>query len=30
MNLGDYEKEHFSTYQACAETVRFILEAALR
>jgi ppGpp synthetase/RelA/SpoT-type nucleotidyltranferase len=30
MNLGDYEKEHFSTYQAFAETVRFILEAALR
>jgi ppGpp synthetase/RelA/SpoT-type nucleotidyltranferase len=30
MKLDDYEKEHFSTYQAFAETVRFILQAALR
>ena len=29
MNLDDYEKKHFSTYEAFAETVRFILEKAL-
>ncbi len=26
MNLNDYEKKYFSTYEAFAETVRFILE----
>ena len=30
MNLKDYEKKYFSTYEAFAETVRFILEKALR
>ena len=29
MNLNDYEKKYFSTYEAFAETVRFILEKAL-
>ena len=29
MNLDDYEKKYFSTYEAFAETVRFILEKAL-
>lgn len=29
MNLNDYEKKFFPTYQAFAETVRFILEKAL-
>jgi hypothetical protein len=29
MNLNDYEKKCFSTYEAFAETVRFILEKAL-
>lgn len=29
MNLDDYEKKYFSTYDAFAETVRFILEKAL-
>jgi ppGpp synthetase/RelA/SpoT-type nucleotidyltranferase len=28
MNLNDYEKKYFSTYEAFAETVRFILEKA--
>lgn len=28
MNLDDYEKKHFSTYEAFAKTVRFILEKA--
>lgn len=30
MNLNDYEKKYFSTYDAFAETVRSILEKALR
>lgn len=30
MNLDDYEKKYFSIYEAFAETVRFILEKALR
>ena len=29
MNLSDYEKKYFSTYEAFAETVRVILEKAL-
>lgn len=29
MNLDDYEKKHFSTYEAFAKTVRFILKKAL-
>jgi hypothetical protein len=29
VNLNDYEKKFFSTYEAFAETVRFILEEAL-
>jgi ppGpp synthetase/RelA/SpoT-type nucleotidyltranferase len=29
MNLDDYEKKYFSTYEAFAETVRFILKKAL-
>ncbi|MGE3153504.1 MAG: hypothetical protein AB7G48_07075 [Nitrospiraceae bacterium] len=29
MNLNDYEKKYFGTYEAFAETVRFILEKAL-
>lgn len=29
MNLNDYEKNYFTTYEAFAETVRFILEKAL-
>ena len=29
MNLNDYEREYFLTYEAFAETVRFILEKAL-
>src|SRR5436190_14401623 len=29
MNLNDYENRYFSTYEAFAETVRFILEKAL-
>jgi ppGpp synthetase/RelA/SpoT-type nucleotidyltranferase len=29
VNLDDYEKKYFSTYEAFAETVRFILEKAL-
>jgi ppGpp synthetase/RelA/SpoT-type nucleotidyltranferase len=29
MNLNDYEKKYFSTYEAFAGTVRFILEKAL-
>ncbi len=29
MNLNDYETKYFSTYEAFAETVRFILEKAL-
>ncbi|MBE9153632.1 hypothetical protein [Cyanobium sp. LEGE 06113] len=28
MNLNDYEKKYFSTFEAFAETVRFILEKA--
>jgi hypothetical protein len=28
MNLNDYEKKYFSTYEAFAETVRLILEKA--
>ena len=28
MNLDDYEKEYFSTYEAFAETIRFILQKA--
>ncbi len=30
MNLEDYEKEYFLTYEALAETVRFVLEKALQ
>ncbi len=30
MNLDDYEKKYFWTYQAFAETVRFIMEKALK
>jgi ppGpp synthetase/RelA/SpoT-type nucleotidyltranferase len=30
VNLNEYEKQFFSTYEAFAETVRFILEKALR
>jgi ppGpp synthetase/RelA/SpoT-type nucleotidyltranferase len=30
MNFDDYEKKYFSTYEAFAETVRFILENAFR
>lgn len=29
MNLNDYERQYFATYEAFAETVRFILEKAL-
>jgi len=29
VNLKDYEKKFFPTYEAFAETVRFILEKAL-
>ena len=29
MNLNDYDKQYFLTYEAFAETVRFILEKAL-
>lgn len=29
MNLNDYEKKYFPTYEAFAETVRFILEKAI-
>ncbi|MFZ3017888.1 MAG: RelA/SpoT domain-containing protein [Gallionella sp.] len=29
MNIEDYERKYFSTYEAFAETVRFILEQAL-
>lgn len=30
MNFDDYQTKHFSTYQAFADTVRFILEQALK